>query len=167
MSKQRTIRFTGKVARNGEIIAVPKTVAKILEQADRESAAAAANELTEKQLGDLIDQAVLLDQDQKDLAAVVKEMKDVLKAHAEMNEWKKMVGTSEKSEVQIKARTTTEIDCWGLARLLNKLGKAKKLFHVVFKAQVAPAKKYLGEDVLDPIMKEDTDDYGTVTLKRL
>lgn len=167
MSKTRTIRFNGKVARDGQVIAVPKTTQKVLELADRESAAAAANELTDKQLGDLIDQAVLLDQDQKDLAKVVGEMKAVLKAHAEMNKWNKMVGTTEQGEAQIKPRTTTTIDCWGLAKLLNKLGKAKKLFDVVFKAQVAPAKKYLGVDVLDPIMEEKTDDYGTVTLKRL
>ncbi len=167
MSKTRTVRFKGKVARNGEVIAVPKTVEKILELADRESAAAAANELTDKQLGELIDQAAILDQDQKDLAKVVKEMKEILKVHAEMNKWTKMVGVNKEGEVQVKPRTTTTIDCWGLAKLLNKLGKARKLFDVVFKAQVAPAKKYLGEDVLAPIMEEDTDDYGTVSLKRL
>lgn len=167
MSKQRTVRFKGKVARNGEVIKVPKTVEKILAQADRETAAQAANDLTQEQLGQLIDEAAIMDQDQKDLAKVVTEMKAILKAHAEMNKWNKMVGLTEQGECQVKPRTTTTIDCWGLAKLLNKLGKAKKLFDVVFKAQVAPAKKYLGVDVLDPIMEEDTEDYGTVSLKRL
>ncbi len=167
MSKTRTVRFKGKVARNGEVIAVPKTVEKILEQADQETAAQAANDLTDKQLGELIDEAAILDQDQKDLAKVVKELKEILKAHASMNNWNKMVGANEQGEAQVKPRTTTVIDCWGLAKLLNKLGKAKKLFDVVFKAQVAPAKKYLGEDVLEPIMQETTEDHGTVSLKRL
>lgn len=167
MSKQRTVRFKGKVARNGEVIKVPKTLEKILEQADREGTAQAANDLTQEQLGTLIDEAAIMDQDQKDLAKVVSEMKAILKAHASINGWNKMVGTKEEGQVQVKPRTTTSIDAWGLARLLNKLDKAKKLFHIVFKAQVAPAKKYLGEDVLAPIMEEETEEHGTVSLKRL
>lgn len=167
MSKQRTVRFKGKVARNGEVIKVPKTVETILLQADRETAALTATDLTAEQVGDLIDQAAIWDQDQKDLAKLVTESKAILKAHASMNGWTKMTGSKEEGEIQIKARTTTSIDAWGMAKLLNKLDKAKKLFDVIFKVQVAPAKKYLGEDVLAPIMEEETDDYGTVTIKRL
>lgn len=167
MSKQRVVRFKDRVEANGEPMRTARRVEEILKQAEDETSALAANEMTLEEACMLVDQAAIWDAEAKETAKRVTAAKDVLKVHAGIHDWRKLIGLDEHGEAIIKPRTVTTIEPWGLARLLSSL-KKQGLFDKLFKVNVQPAKKYLGEDALEEaeILEYETDEFGSITLKR-
>jgi len=121
--------------------------------------------LKESEVLDLIDSAQEWDAQQKRLDKMVKAAKPLLLQEAKSGKWKSKAGAS--AECQIKKSTTSTFGTTTeFVKLLKAEGKIS-LFDDTVKVQIGQAKKYLGEDALEDFIETDTEEYGSVTLKKL
>ena len=125
---------------------------------------AAVRGLSEKEIEVLIDFGTVADEERKALDGQVKLVKAALLVSAEKTKWKTRSGAV--GVAKVSPRMSTSILPRKMVALLSKL-KKQKLFDTLFNVKVGEAKKYLGEDVLEPIAQIQTKEFGSISLKKL
>ena len=123
-----------------------------------------AGSLNDSELTALVDQAYFWDLEQKELAGRVKNAKTILLRNARAQEWKSYSGESAACKI---GKSTKSImgTVKEFLQLLKREGKMK-LLDDLLKVKLGDAKKYLGEDALNGFLTEETEEYGSVSLKK-
>ena len=163
-SGKRVVRFKEgekAVGRSGGTKTL-RNVAQLLEEAEASSAEKVAKTLEEQELLNLIDFGAVADAEEKSAAAVVKRVKAVILPAAKADKWKTKAGAE--GAVKISPSTSSSIIPTKMVKLLAKL-KKQKMFDTLFSVKLGEVKKYLGEDVLKPVLKVTTEAYGSVSLR--
>lgn len=111
----------------------------------------------------LVDVGYELNEIQKACKILLDEIKDTVKAHAEENKTKQVVGQSGRIVAKISQSSSTNISPKGALTVLRKLDKLN-MFDTVFKVSVTDFKKYFGEPPKD-IATVDVKEYGSVSFK--
>ena len=163
MAKQevRTVRVTPSQPKEVEK-AKQRSVSELLTIAKQEEKL--GEYLTEEEVLAAIDAGGELDLSQKQMAADVKLLKDMVMTHARKNKWKTKVG--ERCSCTIKPSSSTIINPAKMLSLLVKLGK-KKLFDTVFKVQITAAKDFLGKEEIKDISQTETEEFGSASFKSM
>lgn len=161
---ERKLRLKEKKQEAAEPSSAKEEQLTLADIAQEKEVSRLAKMLSNADLLRIIDEATLADQQQKALAKIVAAAKAVLLAAAEHGNWRELSG--EKGICKISPSTSTEINPTDFVRLLKQLEKTS-LFDSLVKVATGDAKKYLGLDVLEPISKVETRQFGTVTLKPL
>jgi len=165
MVGKRVVRFeekaVGKAKRKAVTARKPEQLLVDLATPNLE---AAVKGLSEKELEALIDFGTVADEERNALDGQVKLIKAALLVRAKKAKWKTRAGAV--GVAKVSPRTSTSILPRKMVALLSKL-KKQKLFDTVFNVKVGEAKKYLGEDVLEPIAQIQTKEFGSISLKRL
>lgn len=123
-----------------------------------------AKSVSEKELVQLIDEAVKYDVEQKRLSKLVETSKELIMTIAKGEKWKHKPGST--GMVEIKSSSKTEMTATDLARLLDREGKTN-IFDNLVNVKVGEAKKILGEDAVREFSKTSTEVYGSISLKPL
>jgi hypothetical protein len=112
----------------------------------------------------MVDEGFALNEKVKEGEKRLKEIRTELLKYAEDTNTKVLQGFLAK--VEIRPTTSTEIEPGKLKALLTKMSKAS-LFYELLKVKITDAKKYLGEETLRPISKTTTEEYGSISYKKL
>jgi hypothetical protein len=123
---------------------------------------ALAETITAQELTDLINEGLTLAAYGKEKTAIVKQMKDRLKATAKEQGWK--AKETALGKVRIDADTSLTVTVDALATLLKKMDK-RELFKDLVSVRISEATKYLGRETLKVIGTEESEEFGKVVLQ--
>ncbi len=122
-------------------------------------------EMTEEEIALVIDIASEYQARAAFLAAMVKNAKSTVMAHAKENSWKTKATKNAVATVK-KGTKTTACSATRMTRLLKDEDRLD-LINAVLKVGITDAKKYLGEDALEGVFQKETKDYGSLTITSL